>query len=164
LAVDCCPNSVIASSEVKTASPIAVDSCNCRLSIARFTESRSSVGGTSTLALPPNATSPRLMRPGSRSTNDLAADSAAAMRVGSTSVACIDRDTSMAIITVARSRGTRTAVEGRATPRESTVSAMSSSAKVRCRRQPGRRGATLPSSSTLLKRATNLRRRSCSTT
>ena len=65
-------------------------------------------------------------------------------------------------MTVARSRGTCTAADGRATPSDSTVSPISSSAKVRCRRQPGRRGATLPSSSTLLNRATYFLRRSCS--
>ncbi len=94
------------------------------------------------------------MRGGSRSTNVLAAALAAWMRVGSTSVASIDSDTSMAIITVARSRGTLTAAAGRATPTDSTLSPISSSAKVRCRRHPGRRGATLPSSATLLNRAT----------
>ena len=43
----------------------------------------------------------------------------------------------MASMTVACSRGTRTAADGRATPSESTNSAASSSANVRCRRQPG---------------------------
>ena len=94
------------------------------------------------------------MRVGSRSTNSLAAFLAVSMREGRTSVAFIDSETSMSSITVAFSRGTRTAADGLATPIVSTVSAISSSANVRCRRQPGRRGAKLPSSSTLLNRAT----------
>ena len=102
----------------------------------------------------PNLTSPRLIRSGSRSANSSAAAARPRCRSGSTSVACIDSDTSIASITVARSRGTRTPAVGLATPSDSTVSATSSSAKVRCRRQPGRRGATLASSSTLLNRAT----------
>ncbi len=164
MAVVAWPKTLIASSEVNTASPIAVDCSSCSLSIAVFSDSRSSVGGTSTLALPPNATSPRLIRAGIRSTNFFAAVCAATIRDGSTSVASIDSDTSIAITTVARSRGTRTAAAGRATPMLSTDSAMSNSANVRCRRHPGRRGATLPSSSTLLNRATNFVRRSCTTT
>lgn len=45
--------------------------------------------------------------PGVRpSANDFAASCAAANRVGSTSVACIDSDTSITRITVARFRGT----------------------------------------------------------
>ena len=86
--------------------------------------------------------------------NCLAAVFAAVIRDGRTSVASIDSETSIASMTVARSRGTLTAADGWATPTDSTVSPTSSSAKVRCRRQPGRRGATLPSNSTLLNRAT----------
>ena len=144
--------------------PIAVESMNFRPAIDFLTAGRSNVGDTNSFAWPPNSTSPRSIFFGSSPANEEAADLAAAIRLGSTSVACMDGETSIAIITVARSCGTRTAVAGRATPNERTVSAMSSSANVRCRRHPGRRGATLPSSSTLLNRATKCLRRSCTTT
>ena len=157
-------NTAMDSSEAYTASPMAVDSCNCRDLIADVTVGRSSVGDTSTLALPPKDTSPRLIWGGRLRAKSVAACLAASMRVGSTSVACIDSETSMAIITVARSRGTLTSAEGRATPTLSTDMPASSRAKVRCRRQPGRRGATLLSSSTLENRAVNLARRNCSHT
>src|SRR5215831_20278862 len=154
LAVVWALNVLIASRHVKIASPIAVESCGASPSMPRLTASRSIVGGTTTEALPPNFTSPTLMRGGSMSTNDLAPARAASMRLGNTSVAFIDSDTSIAIITVARSRGTFTAAVGCAAPIVSTVSPIISSANVKCRRQPGRRGATEANSSTLLKRAT----------
>ena len=76
----------------------------------------------------------------------------------------MDSDTSIAIITVARSRGTRVSLVGFAIAVVSEASAISSSAKARCRRQPGRRGASVPSSSRFAKRTAYARRRSCSTT
>ena len=50
----------IASSDVKTASPVAVASASARLSIPAITAARSLVGDTSTLADFANDTSPRL--------------------------------------------------------------------------------------------------------
>jgi hypothetical protein len=44
--------------------------------------------------------------------NCLAAACAASIRVGATSAACIDSDTSIASTTVARSRGLRTRIDG----------------------------------------------------
>ena len=77
---------------------------------------------------------------------------AAANRLGATSVACIEAETSMASITVACSRGTFTARVGRAKPTTSRLSAARSAAAGRWRRQPGRFGATDASSATLVKR------------
>src|SRR5215471_7887580 len=123
--------------------------------MATLTGSRSVVGGTTTLALPPNFTSPTLIRGGSRPTNRIAPCLAAPIRLGSTS---------RAIITVARSRGIRTAEVGWALPSVSRARATNSNAKVRCRRHPGRLGAMLASSSTLVNRATCRLRRSCTIT
>src|SRR6476619_5666575 len=122
--------------------------------LATLTESRSIVGGTSRLAVPLNLTKPRLIRGGRRSANCFAACCAACNRVGSTSSARIDSETSIAIMTVARSRGTWTAAVGWAAPNARTASPAIRSANVRCRRHPGRFGATEASSETLLNRAT----------
>ncbi len=59
-----------------------------------------SVGVCTTLAVPANETMPRRTLRGSSSMNALAATCAALMRVGSTSVACMLRDTSIAIAIV----------------------------------------------------------------
>ncbi len=96
----------------KIASPVAVDSDSCSESTARLTDARSVVGDTSTAAVPANATSPRFTPGVSWSANDFAAACAAARRVGSTSVACIDSDTSITSTTVARLRGTRASAVG----------------------------------------------------
>ena len=81
---------------------------------------------------------------------------AACSRVGSTSSARIDSETSIAIMTVARSRGRWTAAVGWAAPSARTASPAMRSANVRCRRHPGRFGATEASSETLLNRAAYL--------
>ncbi len=113
--------------------------------------------------MPEKVTSPRLIRGGSRLTNSFAAACAASSRLGLTSSARIDSETSIAIITVARSRGTLVSLVGLAIAVVSEASASSSAAKARCRRQPGRFGASLPSRSRLANRTANARRRSCST-
>ncbi len=87
-------------------SPMAVVGASSRLSIARLTAPRSVVGGTTTSAVAAKVTSATLKRSGSSVVNSLAAAWAAAKRVGSTSVAIIERDTSIAMTMVARSRGT----------------------------------------------------------
>ena len=74
--------------------------------MARFTTPRSVVGGTTRFESPAKATSATLNRGGSRLRNSLAAVWAASMRLGFTSSAIIERDTSIATTTVARSRGT----------------------------------------------------------
>ena len=87
---------------------MAVDSASARFSIAVITGWRSWVGVTSTEAVPANDTTPTFRVGGSSSMNLVAAALAATRRLGSTSFASIESDTSMAMITVARSRGTCT--------------------------------------------------------
>ena len=66
---------------------------------------------------------------------------AAVSRLGSTSVAHIDPDTSSARIRADSETGTSTLTCGRAAARPSAASAASSSATGTCRRQADRRGA-----------------------
>lgn len=141
-----------ASRAATTASPIAVPSPVVSRSMAERRAPRSVVGGTATVAEPLNGTSPALKRSGSRSTKASAARWAASKRVGSTSVASMDADTSNATTIVARSRGTCTSVVGRAKPTTSRASVPQKAAAGTWRRQPGRRGATLSSSSRLVNR------------
>ena len=101
------PTVAIDDSAVKMASPVAVRSATCRLSMARLLASRFVVGETITVAVPAKAITPRLMPGVSSSTNFLEASWAALSRSGSTSVAFIDCDTSMVSITTARLRGRR---------------------------------------------------------
>ena len=68
---------------------------------------RSVVGGILMSAVAAKDTSATLKLSGSESTNSLAPSFAASSLVGVTSVAIIERDTSMTTTTVARSRGTR---------------------------------------------------------
>ena len=69
------------------------------------------------------------------------------------SVAFIDSDTSSAIITVARSRGTRTSVLGTASDTTSAARPSATTPNARCRRHPGRLGTSEPSRATLVNRA-----------
>src|SRR5689334_3445606 len=89
-------------------SPMAVDGWGSRASMAAVTAPRSSVGGTKVVAVPAKETSATLNFGGNDVTNSAAAVFAASNRVGSTSVASIDSDTSMVTTMVARSRGTDT--------------------------------------------------------
>ncbi len=82
------------SAPVARASPIAVDSASSRPSMPASSDSRSSVGGTSTATLPLNEISPTSMSGATWSTNARAASLAASSRSGSTSVAIIDSETS----------------------------------------------------------------------
>ena len=63
-------------------------------------------------AVPEKVTRDTLNVAGSRSTNSLAASCAASIRLGATSWARMERDTSMVTTTVARSRGTGTNAVG----------------------------------------------------
>ena len=76
------------------------------------------------------------------------------MRSGAMSVAVIDPELSIARITVASSRGTATAISGRASPTTSALSARSVSTGGTCRRHRGRRATMFASRSTLVNRAT----------
>ena len=109
-------------------------------------------GETSTLASLENETSPMLYVSGSVLTNSFAASWAAWIRVGDTSSARIDSDTSMATITVARSSGCLASIDGRASA-EARVSRHSRNAPAaRCRRYPRPLGAKVRSRSTLVNR------------
>jgi hypothetical protein len=121
--------------------------------MALRTWSRSVVGCTTVVAVPANDTSPRLIRSGRTSPNSLAASCIASNRVGSTSVACMDNETSTAMTMVARSRGTRTSVLGTARETTSVASPRAATPNARCRRHPGRFGTSEPSSATLVNRA-----------
>ena len=127
--------------------------------MARFTGSRSTVGDTSTAAVPANATRPRFTPGVSWSANWVAAAWAAASRLGSTSVACMDSDTSMTSTTVARLRGTLASAIGPARATVSTANAAISAAAGRCRYQPGRFGAIFSSRSRWVNATVSRRRR-----
>ena len=119
------------------------------------------VGLTSTVAIPANETMPRLT-PGVRSsTNWVAASCAAASRLGATSVASMDSETSMASITVARFRGSLVSAVGPASATVSSTRPTRINAIGTCRQRPGRRGATFSSSSRLANRRVCRRVRRC---
>jgi hypothetical protein len=86
------------------------------VSSAVTTSSRSSVGATPTAARVANETTPTRNFSGTSSRKVFAAVLAASRRVGSTSFAFIERETSIASTIVASSRGTLTVACGRATP------------------------------------------------
>ena len=103
-----------ASSDVTIASPRAVPPRAARLSRAAWSAARSVVGSTTIRGAVENATSPTLKLAGSWSMNAEAAFWAAASRLGSTSTAVIEPETSIVRMIVASSRGTATAIDGRA--------------------------------------------------
>ena len=117
-----------------------------------FTADRSVVGVTSMLAFWSNDSRPTCRFFGNVSTNCAAAVLAASRRLGLTSVEAIDSDTSRAMMIVPRSFGTRVVCAGRATPITSRTRAATSPTAERWRCQPGRRGATDASRSTLVNR------------
>ena len=104
------------------------------------------------------------MRPirawGGRSlTKLLPAATAAWSRVGATSVASIEADTSMTSMIVAASWGTRTEWTGSAIDTTRAARARATAAAGTWRRHPGRAGATSASRATLVKRTAAWRRR-----
>jgi hypothetical protein len=101
------------------------------------------VGGTTTEAKPAKETRPTLYWSGSSSTKSAAAALAASIRLGSTSVAIMDSEMSMARMTVARSWGSSTSTAGRVMPPTSTARAMTRMPAGRWRRQPGTFGTSL---------------------
>src|SRR3954465_7723705 len=103
---------LIACREAKTASPMAVRRASTRESTDRIASCRSAVGGETRLATPAKLITPTLNRSGRLRMKFLAEFLAASNLLGSTSVAIIDSDTSIATMIVARSRGTLTAVVG----------------------------------------------------
>ncbi len=102
---------------------MAVPSRAVRLSMAAFVWVRSVVGLTSVTGSEAKATTPTRTFSGSWSMNERAEALAASSRVGDTSVARIEPDTSMVRMTVASSRGTWTTIVGRASPMSSAAMA-----------------------------------------
>src|SRR4051812_35374216 len=121
---------------------MAVDGWGRRLSIAAVTAPRSSVGGTSVVALPAKDTTATLNLGGSEFTNCTAADLAASSLLGATSVAIIDSETSMVTTTVARSRGTATWSLGFANANVKVIRLRIDKPTARCRSQVRSRGMT----------------------
>src|SRR5579885_2171617 len=125
----------------KMASPMAVRGPSWRVSIPRLSRAWSVVGETRTWAVPENETSPMLSRLGTMSTKALAASWAATSRLGWTSVASMDSEVSMAMTTVARSRGTFTGRAGWAKAVTRAMRDRTNAAAGMWRRQLGRFGA-----------------------
>ncbi len=148
-------------SEVKTPSPIAVRSDRARFFRAAMVASRSAVGGDSTLVVPAKVTRPTSNPAGRSLTNFVAASAAASSRLGSTSVAFMESDTSIATSTVARSRGTRMSISGRAVASASRAKAKSMATTGVWRRQPGRRGTSRSSIGSEANRTAYWLRRRC---
>ncbi len=107
------------------------------------------VGGTATWANPENTTRPIRVLPSCACTNSRTAAWAAVSRLGSTSVAHIEPDTSSATITAAPATGTSSRACGRAPATPSDASAPSTSTKGRCRRHAERAGAAARINATL---------------
>ncbi len=82
----------------------------------------------------------------------MAACLATASRLGLTSTAAIDRDTSMTTTTVARSRGTFSCPSGRAQANVRAARLASDIATATCRRHCDWRGITAPSTAVLVNR------------
>src|SRR5690349_2131448 len=91
--------------------------------------------------------------------NDCADARAASSRVGDTSVAFIEPETSIVRITVASSRGTAITIVGRASPMSNAAMAARYSVGARWRRHEGRFGARLASRARFVNRTAYLVRR-----
>ena len=108
--------------------PIAVPRCSWKRSIAATTSSRLSVGGCTMAAVPANETTPTRTARGSSATKALAAFCEATRRFGSTSVARIEPDTSIASTMVCSTSGRVITAVGRAVATSKAVKASSSMA------------------------------------
>ena len=144
-----------------SASPMAVPSRAWRLSRADLSWPRSVVGLTSVTGSEAKATMPTRTFSGSWSMNDWADARAASSRVGETSVARMEPETSRVRMTVASSRGTGTIIVGRASPMSSAAMAARYRTGGRWRRHDGRFGAMFDSSARFVKRTAYLLRRRC---
>ena len=121
------PTVEIACSAERIASPVAVRSDTCILSMASFVASWLVVGELSIVGLAANEISPRLTPGVSSSANFFAASCAAFIRVGATSVAFIDVDTSITSMTTARLRGILRSSDGPAIAMVKNTSASATS-------------------------------------
>ncbi len=115
--------------------PVAVPRCSWKRSIAAVTSSRLSVGACTTAAVPANWTTPMRTLRGSSVTKVLAASLAAVMRSGSTSVARMLPDTSMASMMVSCCDGRLITAIGRPAATSSAATASNISAGGKWRRQ-----------------------------
>ena len=105
----------IVASERMIPLPMAVPRCSWNLSMAATMSSRFCVGGWTTAAVPAKDTTPTRTPRGRSATNALAASCAATSRFGSTSLARMLPDTSMARMMVCCCIGSLTMAAGRAT-------------------------------------------------
>jgi hypothetical protein len=144
LPVTCRRAASITSRARASPSPMAVPPLAFSVPRAARTASRSVVGGTRVSASLEKMTSPTWKRAGRRSRKRLAARWAASIRVGSTSSAFIDPDTSMTSMTVASSRGTGTRAIGLAAPSSSAMRA--STSRAAGIQRPRRSRSTTPAS------------------
>jgi len=110
------------SAEVATPSPSAVPENSAFVGSASTINCRLYVGGTFTVGRTEKTTNAVRYLAGRSVRNCVIAASAAASRLGLTSVAPIDPETSSASTTVAPSRGTLTVASGRAKPTSRSVS------------------------------------------
>jgi hypothetical protein len=127
---------------VAIASPLAVPPLGVIFAIASRASSRSVDGDARIVGVWLNAITPTFTRAGTLSRNARAACLAATSRLGFTSVACIEPETSVASRIDARSIGSAIVRCGRAAAAISTIIASRNARIGRCRRQRGRRGAT----------------------
>ena len=125
----------ISASETTMALPIAVARCIWNLSIAATRSSRLSVGGWTTCAVPAKATMPTLTWRGSSARKALAAFCEATSRFGSTSVARMLPETSIARMTVCWVLGSVRVAKGRAAASSIAVIASRNSTGGTWRRQ-----------------------------
>jgi hypothetical protein len=115
--------------------PMAVPRCNWKRSIAATTSSRLSVGACTTAAVPAKDTTASRTVRGNSATKALAASCAAVMRFGSTSVARMLPDTSIASTIVSCCEGSLITACGRAIASSSSVIARNSKTGGTWRRQ-----------------------------
>lgn len=113
---------------------------------------RSVVGGSRTAGLPDMLTTATLYCGGNPLTNSVESCFAASSLLGLTSVASIERDTSITMTIVARSRGTFSTPFGRAHAATSVMRLSSDIATARCRRHCDCRGITAFSTDVFVKR------------
>ena len=121
-------------SETMMPLPIAVPRWSWNLSIATVRSSRLRVGGCTTAAVPAKATTPTRTVRGKSARNALAAFCEATSRLGSTSVARMLPDTSMASMMVSFCDGRVTTAKGRAAASSMAASDIKNSSGGICRR------------------------------
>jgi hypothetical protein len=121
--------------------PVAVPRCNWKRSSAAIRSCRLSVGVCTTAAVPANDTMPILTFESRSWMKRCAADCAALIRSGSTSLACMLRETSIARISVVYSVGNVTVALGRAAATRAAIVASRNSAGGTWRRQRRPRAA-----------------------